>query len=498
MDLLTFQDFEKSTNKVGFLSRAITNHVLDPMYAMANSANLYDRQLNETIYNYVQLIFTLTGESIEDFTASNNKIASNFFHRLNTQRNTYLLGNGVSFSDNTEERTEDGVKVTVDTTKEFLGPKFDTDLKKAGYFALIHGVTFGFWNVDRLYVFPLTEFVPLWDEDTGALRAGIRFWKLAPNKPTMAILYEEDGYTKYRSEADVGYDFKEVQAKKAYKTIIQHTDADGDAVIGEENYSALPIVPLWGSQLKQSTLVGMKQSIDSFDLIRSGFANDLTDCAQIYWILENYGGMTDTDLARFRDRLKINHIAVADTDGGKVVPYTQDIPYQARQAYLNDIRSGIYEDFGGLDVHTVSADSTNDHLEAAYQPLDEEADDFEYQVIEFIQQILALNGIEDTPVFKRNKISNQKEQVEMITMEANWLDEETILTKLPNISIDEVQQILANKTKEDMEMFGTEEEDLLGEEEDLLGEEEEEDEEEEDDGELNDLIAKLEDILGGL
>ena len=153
MDLLTFQDFEKSTNKVGFLSRAITNHVLDPMYAMANSANLYDRQLNETIYNYVQLIFTLTGESIEDFTASNNKIASNFFHRLNTQRNTYLLGNGVSFSDNTEERTEDGVKVTVDTTKEFLGPKFDTDLKKAGYFALIHGVTFGFWNVDRLYVF---------------------------------------------------------------------------------------------------------------------------------------------------------------------------------------------------------------------------------------------------------------------------------------------------------------------------------------------------------
>lgn len=444
MDLITFQDFEEATDKKAFIGRAISNHLLDPMYLTARSADAYDRQMNETIYNYVQTIFTLTGEPIEDFTASNNKIASNFFHRLNTQRNTYLLGNGVSFANGG------------DTTKEKLGNKFDSDLKKAGYFALIHGVTFGFWNVNRLYVFPLTEFVPLWDEETGALRAGIRFWKLAHNKPVIAILYEEDGYTKYRSKSDNGYDFTEVQAKKAYKTIIQHTDADGDAVIGEENYSQLPVVPMWGSRLKQSTLVGMKRSIDSFDLIRSGFANDLSDCAQIYWILENYGGMSDTDLARFRDRLKINHIAVADTEGGKVVPYTQEIPYAARKEYLDEIRSGIYEDFGGLDVHAVDAASTNDHLEAAYQPLDEEADDFEYQVVEFVQQILSLIGVEDTPTFKRNKISNEKEQTDMILSAADYLDDETILNKLPFVSVDEVQTILSKKDEESMDRFTTE------------------------------------------
>ena len=451
MNLITFQDFQKSSDKQAFLATAISRHLLDPMYRIAKSADLYDRQLNETIHSYVQTIFTLSGEPIEDFTASNNKIACNLFHRLNTQRNTYLLGNGVSFSKHIEVTKENGIEISVDTTKEFLGPKFDTDLKKAGYYALIHGVTFGFWNVDRLYVFPLTEFVPLWDEDTGALRAGIRFWKLAPEKPMIAVLYEEDGYTKYRSNSDVGYDFVETQEKRAYKTIVQHTEVDGDTVVGEDNYGSLPIVPLWGSQLKQSTLVGMRQSIDSFDLIRSGFANDLTDCAQIYWILDNYGGMSDADLARFRDRLKINHIAVSSSDeGSKVTPYTQDIPYEARQRYLDEIRSGIYEDFGGLDVHTVSADSTNDHLEAAYQPLDEEADDFEYQLVEFIQQILALNGIDDTPVFKRNRVSNEKERVEMVAMEANWLDDETILRKLPNITVDEINKILANKTREDM------------------------------------------------
>lgn len=455
MNLLTFQDFESYVgNQETFIARAITEHELSPMCMVARDADEYDRQRNTTIYNYVRTIFTMTGNPIEDFTASNNKIASNFFHRLNTQRCTYLLGNGVSFTDHKKETTEDGVKTIIDTTKESLGLHFDADLKKLGYKALIHGVSFGFWNVNKLHVFPITEFVPLWDEFTGALRAGIRYWRLAPNKPMIAILYEEDGYTKFKSESENnGLDFKMYAPKKMYKQTIQHTDFDGDVVIGEDNYGSLPIIPLWGNQLKQSTLVGMKHAIDSFDLIRSGFANDLSDCAQIYWIVENCGGMDDKELARFRDRLKITHIANVDTDNSDVKPYVQDIPYQARKEYLDEIRAGIYEDFGGLDVHTVAAGATNDHIDAAYQPMDEEADDFEYQVCEFVQQLLSLINIEDTPMFKRNRISNEKEQVEMIMMEAEYLDDETILQKLPNITPDEVAHILARKDEEETSRF---------------------------------------------
>ena len=456
--MYTYQDFIAETDTIEAITTAITKHINSDEYKVAQDADEYDHQKNITINNYVRLIFSLTGAPVEDFTASNNKIASNFFHRLNTQRCTYLLGNGVSFSDHKEEvQNEDGQITTVDTTKEFLGPKFDTDLKNAGYDALIHGVSFGFWNLDRLHVFPFTEFVPLWDEDDGTLRAGIRFWRVDPQKPMIAVLYEEDGYTKYKSKSNVGVELEEVQPKRPYKITVARSEADGEEVVGEENYSSLPIVPLWGSRLKQSTLVGMQQKIDSFDLIRSGFANDLTDCAQIYWILENCGGMDDNDLAKFRDRLKINHIAVVDTDNSKATPYTQEIPHAARKEYLDEIRAGIYEDFGGLDVHTVAAGATNDHIDAAYQPLDEEADDFEYQITEFVQQILALNGIEDTPIFKRNRISNEKEQTEMILSAADYLDEETILTKLPFVTIDEVQNILEKKLEENEGMFETEE-----------------------------------------
>lgn len=451
--MLTYQDMLKEPNRNAFVRKAISIHRSSDMYKTAVTADHYDHKLNETILNYIRTIFTLSGSPVEDFTASNNKICSNFFHRLNTQRCTYLLGNGVSFSDNiVDVQQEDGTMTKEDTTKEFLGDRFDTDLKNLAYMALIHGVSFGFWNVDRLHVFPLTEFVPLWDEETGALRAGIRFWRIDAEKPMLAVLYEEDGYTKYK--ADNGLDLIPIQEKRAYRQTVRTTEADGEEVVGESNYSSLPVIPLWGSSLHQSTLVGMQSAIDSYDLIRSGFANDLTDCSQVYWILSNAGGMDDADLARFRDRLKINHIAVADTDNSAVTPYSQDIPFSARQAYLDSIRAGLYEDFGGLDVHTIAAGATNDHIDAAYQPLDEEADDFEYQIIEFIQQLLALNGISDMPVFKRNRISNQMEQVQMVVMEAEYLDDETILRKLPNITIDEVTEILKRKDADEIAQLG--------------------------------------------
>lgn len=456
--MLTFQDFEKETDKASFISNAISEHIHSNEYKIAKSADEYDHQRNETVCNYVRLIFSTLGTPIEDFTASNNKIASNFFHRLNTQRCEYLVGNGVSFSDNTREvYTDDRNKTVIDQTKEVLGKRFDNDLKELVYNGLIHGVCYGYWAEDtrkgnRLYIFKLTEFKALFDEETGVMRAGIRFWQIDDTKPMYAVLYEEDGYTKYKSESGFA-NFVEIQAKKSYKTIVNSSEFDGEVVVGEENYSSIPVIPFYGSRLRQSTLVGMQPGIDSFDLINSGFANDLSDCAQIYWLLENYGGMSDAEIERFRDRLKFNHIAVADTDEGKITPYTQEIPYAARKEYLSHIRSCIYEDFGGLDVHTIAAGATNDHIDAAYQPMDEEADDLEFQIHEFINQLLDLMGIEDTPIFKRNRISNQKEQTDMVLSAAEYLDDETILSKLPFITVDEIYSILANKDEEDREMF---------------------------------------------
>ena len=451
--LLTYQDFVDAgeENREAFALEAIRRHMASESYQIAVDADLYDMQRNPTINKDVQQIFDITGSKLVDFTASNNKIACNFFHRLNTQRVMYSLGNGVSFIDTSEAGHKD-------TTKERLGKHFDHDMQMLAYKALTHGVSFAFWNIDRMCVFPLTEFAPLWDEQTGTLRAGIRFWRLDPTRPMQVVLYEEDGWSRFQTVQSANGAQSErlvmTSEKRPYITHFAYTRADMDPqVIAAENYSSLPVVPMWGSKLHQSTLIGMREKIDSYDLIRSGFANDLQDCAQIYWMIANAGGMNDQDMQRFLDRLKINHVALVDSeDGGSAQGFTQEIPYEARKEYLNMIRAGIYEDFGALDVHTVAAGATNDHIDAAYQPMDEEAADFEYQVSEFIQQLLALMGIDDQPVFKRTRISNQLEQVQMIVAEADYLDRETILRKLPNVSADEVLGILDRLDAQEQDM----------------------------------------------
>lgn len=438
----TFQDFQTATDIEQFVSSAITSYKLSDAYRTAVLADQYDAQLNPTVGDAMRLIYTAKGRAVEDFTASNHRIACNLFNRLNTQRCMYSLGNGISFVDPYEAQRGE-----TDETKEALGPQFDHVLKEAAYHALIHGCSYLFWDNGRVYSFKATEFVPLVDERSGALMAGIRFWQLDRTKPLNAVLYEREGYTELHSEKGKLV----AEERQGYVTNYSYTEADGIVATDEQSYGELPVVRMYASRLKQSTLVGMKEAIDAYDLIKSGFANDVSDCAQIYWLVENYGGMDDQDLVEFLDRIRLNHVANADTQsGGKVTPYTQDVPYQSRQAVLEELRNGIYEDFGALDVHTVAAGSTNDHIDAAYQPMDENAADFEHWVGDAVAQLLALQGIEDRPVFKRQRISNLKEQVEVLVQEAAWLDEGTIIRKLPNVTPEEYQAIMEGREGEDV------------------------------------------------
>jgi hypothetical protein len=81
--------------------------------------------------------------------------------------------------------------------------------------------------------------------------------------------------------------------------------------------------------------------------------------------------------------------------------------------------------------------------------MDQEADDFEYQMIIFIRKLLSLLSIDDVPQFKRGKISNQLEQTQMIALVTQYLDRETILNLLPFITVDQVQEILSRLDQEE-------------------------------------------------
>ena len=225
----TYQDFIKATDRIEFLRQAINEHRASDDYKIAAAADLYDKQQNVTINKTVKKIFNNNGVAIPDPTASNNRIASNFLHRLLTQRVTYSLGNGVTFNDNKREDIgADGMTVTIDGTREKLGNDFDTDMYQIAYEGEKAGKSYALLNYDSmdgytLHLFKLTEFVPLLDEYDGTLKAGIRFWSLNWNdKPVTVVLYEEDGYTTYQTRPkSKGLDLIELEPKRAYKLIVQ-------------------------------------------------------------------------------------------------------------------------------------------------------------------------------------------------------------------------------------------------------------------------------------
>lgn len=460
--IITFQEFEQhKQDRAKWIGQAIAQYKRSDEYKTALDADQYEMQMNTTIMSFVKMVYDITGVAMPDFTATNNKLCSNFFHRFITQRNSYLLGNGVSFASKTEGTDENGETIITDKTKDTLGKEFDSAVFDAGFNALKHSVSYTFFNDGDYHVFPMTEFMPLPDADTGIIRAGMRFWSLDWNRSPITVdLYEEDGYSRYRTkEKKYGLGALElVEEKKPYKEIVQITEADGEEVIGGENYGSLPIVPCYGCKNKISALVGMKANIDAYDLIKSGFANDETDVAQIYWLINNAAGMNEDDIRRFRDRLLLQHVAVVDTDNSSIDAHSQEVPFQSREACLNRIENDLYRDFGALDVTKIATgqSKTATEIRAAYSSLDEETDNFETQVTKYIKQILKLIGIEDEPVYKRNRICNLKEETEMVMLAANELDKRTLLTKLPFITPDEVDGILARTVRDDREAFETE------------------------------------------
>ena len=444
--MLTYQDLQKvgddETQRMAFVFSVISQHKMTDAYRNGVIAEEYDKQRNRTIVNYQKLLYKMSGEKVPDNYSANYKLCSNFFNRFVTQQNQYLLSNGVTWED--------------ESTAETLGDDFDYALQKLGRQSLVGGVAFGFWNLDHMESFAITEFAPLYDEENGALMAGVRFWKVDETKPMRATLYEIDGYTNYMwTSSDKGEIIKQ---KQKYIIKTQTSVADGTVIYDGENYPNFPIVPLWGSPKRQSELIGIRENIDAYDLIKSGFANDLDDASQIYWIVQNAGGMDDVDLAEFLERLRTVKAAVVEQDGATAESHTIDVPYNAREAILTRLRDDMYEDYMALDTKALANGAvTATQIKAAYEPMNSKADQYEYGLLDFLSRLLPLAGVDDKPTFTRSAIVNTSENISMILQSAEYLSQNYVTEKLLNLfgDGDKTEDVLQELEQESMsQMMG--------------------------------------------
>lgn len=403
-----YQDLEEAIAKgtTGkFMRDAVQEHQSSKAYKDAADGMAYYNKHNITIEKFQKFLFTLSGNKTPDIWSSDYRLKTLTFRRLVTQEVGYICANGVSMDE-----------------KEKLGADFDNKLQTAAKLALAQGVSYGYWNLDHLEVFSFADtpgnpgFVPLLDEKTSELMAGIRYWFRETGRKTVfrATLYELDGVSEWSAEGSD--DAQPMAEKRAYIHKELRNDL-GVVDVCDENYTRLPIAVLYGNDTHESELVGLRGSIDCYDFIKSGFANQIDDTSGIYWILHNTGAMDDTDLAQFIQRMKSVKANVVDSsDGTAAEAHTLDVPVEARKTMLDILRRDLYEDAQMLDVTALAgAEKTATEISAAYQPQDNKCADFEYFLIDFIRQICAVAGIANPePAFSWNKVINQAEETNMV------------------------------------------------------------------------------------
>lgn len=437
-DLLAVGDDEKK--KIDFAYAVIASHKNSDAYKTAEVAEEYYHWQNKTISDYQKFLYSASGQAVPDNYSANYKVKSNYFDIFVSQEVQFLLGNGVTWKES--------------STANKVGDEFDSKLQELGYKSLVEGVSFGFWNLDHLETFGLTEFAPLYDEEDGALKAGVRFWQIDSTKPLRATLYELDGYTDLIWRTGTG---EILNPKRPYILHLQSSEVDGTMIYDGENYPSFPIVPLWASRKKQSQFIGMREQIDAYDLIESGFANDLDDVSQIYWILKNAGGMEEADVAQFMQKLKRTR-AVNLEDGVEAEPHTMQIPTEARETLLDRLRTDLFRNAMALDTEKVASGGSvvTAAIRMAYAPLNTKTNEFEYCVQEFLKDTLSNIGIEnESPTFTRDMIINESEQVLTVIQAGQYLPEEYVTEKILNIlgDGDRAEEILQQIQDENIERF---------------------------------------------
>ena len=141
--------------------------------------------------------------------------------------------------------------------------------------------------------------------------------------------------------------------------------------------------------------------------------------------------MDDVDLAQFVERIRTVHAAVVEDEGAKAESHTIEAPYESREALLDRLDKDLYRDAMALNTDNIASGAvTATQIEAAYEPLNSKCDDYEYCVMDFINRIMLLAGVEDKVTFTRSKIVNVSENIQTLLQSAQYLTPDYVTKKI--------------------------------------------------------------------
>lgn len=386
---------------------------------------------------------------------ADNRIANNYYNFLVDQKIDYLLGNPIVFDLGSERSNK--------ALNNILGNNFMKQLQhvginasncKVGWLHLWKQVTNRDFDATGD---PVTETeLKFGVIDSKQIKAE---WGGPFNHDLLAVrrtyeMTDEEGKTWEITEywdKEKCYSYKK-ESEAANASLIENDCyLDYNLETGEmeptneyvHGFDEVPFIAFFNNQFHLNDLKAIKGYIDSYDLIYSGYVDDLEDVAEIVFVLENLGDTPLDDFMRnLKDKAAVKVINNEDTKTD-IRTLTIDIPVDARNALLNTARKNIFEQGRGVDPMPESYGNTSgEALKYMYANLALKAKatqiEFEVSIDRFIKLICRDRGIPFIEPIKQtwtpNRINNDTEVINNIKNSYGIISLKTLLENHPFVN----------------------------------------------------------------
>lgn len=281
--------------------------------------------------------------------SADNRIPSNFYNILVNQKASYLFTSPPIF--------DTGVKELNVAVSKILGDDFAKVCKNLCINAS-NCVTawLHYWINERgefkYAVVDSKQCIPVWTNDLEKELSGfLRMYDQTNDDGKVYNIYEYwDVNTCWSYCKENGAPIDTLQFYNSYELrTYELTNTFDDSVAYAHNFGEIPFIPFFNNAECGNDLDDIKELIDTYDKVYSGYLNDIEDIQEIIFILSGYEGES---LSEFLQKLKkYKTIKVDGNEDGKggLSTLTIDIPVEAREKMLAMTRKAIFEQGMGID-----------------------------------------------------------------------------------------------------------------------------------------------------
>ena len=280
---------------------------------------------------------------------SNHHCVNPFHHTLVAQKTAYLVGREPTITVKGSNREFEKVLA------EIADENFNGTLQKWLTGAANKGVEYlhVYYDEDGMFrscIVPAEEVIAVYDEVYQQdIREVIRYYDIKmleggrEQTKRRVEWWTADSVTYYTEDSN-GEFLRERES--GHWTVTEMLDGEERETFAH-GWGRVPFIPLRNNDREMTDLQLVKGLIDAYDYISSEGTNNLLDMADLYWVIQGYGGETASAVAR---KLQVNKAVQISDSSGSVEAKQVELPVEGRLNWMQMLRKDIYHFGMGIDT----------------------------------------------------------------------------------------------------------------------------------------------------